>query len=72
MMDDYRDEIAADHKRAMQETGHALSEIFEGLGFALFVFDWHGGRFNYLSNASRDDMLNMLEEFIAAERARQP
>ncbi|WP_250477608.1 MULTISPECIES: hypothetical protein [unclassified Caballeronia] len=59
--------IEEGHRQTMRETGAILSDVFRGYGFALFVFELNApGRFNYLSNANADDMVNALRAFIEA------
>jgi hypothetical protein len=62
--------------RAMEATaeniGHLLGKAIEtshpGAGFALMIFSFEGPEFTYISNAQREDMLKMLEEFIGRMR----
>lgn len=53
----------------MEAIGHVLHENMpEGYGFALLMFkhgDVEGGRMNYLSDASREDMISALKELLA-------
>ena len=57
-------------ERILQETGHHLATLPKGYGFALFLFNFgpEGATF-YISNAQREDMIRLLEEFI--ERVRK-
>jgi hypothetical protein len=51
----------------------AAKAIHRRYGFALFVFpldEGDDGRMNYISNASRGDMLAALKEFIARNEGR--
>lgn len=61
----------------MNDIGRILAEAIRecdpNYGFALFVFRFgHGDdhRISYISNASRDDMLATLKEFIARAEGR--
>jgi hypothetical protein len=66
-----RPEIAPELRAAMNSVGDMLSEAFEGRGFALLVFDFGpDGTMNYISNAHRGDMLNVMREFIATHEGR--
>lgn len=50
-------------EQLIAETGIALGDLFKGMGFALLVFDFHEpGISNYVSNASRKDMILALRE----------
>lgn len=65
------DPIEQAHREAMQAIMTALAELFPGMGIALMVFDFgEKGRMNYISNASREDMLIALKEFIAKHEGR--
>ncbi len=45
-------------------------DVPERVGFALFMFDFNEkGWMTYASNATREDMLEALKEFIAKEEA---
>lgn len=35
-----------------------------GMGFALFVFDFNGPAFTWISNAQRASMIEAIQEFI--------
>jgi hypothetical protein len=66
-----RPEITEGLRDSMQRVGSILGDVFEGRGFALLVFDFGpDGMMNYLSNASREDMLIALREFIATHEGR--
>jgi hypothetical protein len=74
-MDQNEAPIQAKHHNTMNSVAQALSEIFEGYGFALLVFDLEviqGGRMNWISNARREDMLVAMKEFIASCEGRVP
>jgi hypothetical protein len=61
-----RPEIAPELRASMKRVGALLDDTFEGRGFALFVFDFGpDGMMNWLSNASREDMIVALRDFIA-------
>lgn len=65
------DPIVKEHHDAMNGIMQALTEIFPGKGVTLMVFDFGDkGRMNYISNASREDMLIALKEFIAKHEGR--
>lgn len=50
----------------MRQIGKRLRKDLDGLGFALFVFEFHKpGLSNYISNAQRVDMILALKETIA-------
>lgn len=50
----------------MRQIAKRLRKDLEGLGFALFVFEFHKpGMANYISNAQRSDMIQALKETIA-------
>lgn len=55
----------------MNATASSLAKIFPGMAFALFVFppDSPDGRANYISNASRGEMVKVLEEFTTRHKA---
>jgi hypothetical protein len=58
--------ITPELRESMNDIGAILGEVFEGKSFALLVFDFGpDGMMNWLSNASREDMLVALREFIA-------
>lgn len=65
--------IKVEQKERMNKVGKILDDYFNPdktrkWGFALFVFPFGltpHGRINYLSNASRRDMLIAMKEFIA-------
>ncbi len=59
------DPIEKRHKQKMNKIGKQLSQVFPGYGFTLFIFDFNDkGRLNYISNAERESMIKLLEEFI--------
>jgi hypothetical protein len=65
-----RPQITEGLRDSMNRVGSILGEVFEGRGFALLVFDFGpDGMMNYLSNASREDMLVAMREFIATHEA---
>lgn len=50
----------------MRKVGERIKKEIPGLGYALFVFEFHKpGIANYISNAQRGDMIMALEEIIA-------
>jgi len=59
----------------MNATAHGLDRIFNGVahgkerkvGFVLLVFNFgdQSGRCNYISNADRSDVMNLLREQLA-------
>ena len=64
-----------------QDIARRLDAVFNGsatgkertIGFALFWFEFgkiEGGRVNYVSNASRDDMLVAVKEWLARAEGR--
>jgi hypothetical protein len=62
------------HRRMMNTLAHALDETFNGdlkgkdrkVGFILMVFNFGSdGRTNYISNADRASVVEMLKEQIA-------
>lgn len=55
----------------MNKIAKVLDAAFAGNGFALFVFPFNtpDGRTNYISNANRQDMLKVLENFTQKHRA---
>jgi hypothetical protein len=56
----------------MNAMADVLAEHFPGLGFAVFIFDFgEAGRFNYISNADRLDMIVALKEFQAVLEGRK-
>lgn len=67
--------IERKHRAKMQAVAEVLGETFPGQGFTLLVFDFdptgpvakRSGqpRMNYISNASREDMVTAMREFIA-------
>lgn len=55
----------------MQSVADVLRSVFEGLGFALLVFEFGpGGRMNYVSNALRDDICLVMREFVATHEGK--
>lgn len=47
----------------MGELGRVIQDTIPGLGFAVFVFEFHSsGMINYISNAERKDMIQALKE----------
>lgn len=68
-------------REQMRAIGSALDEVFNGplkgedrkVGWALLVFPFDcppGARTNYISNASRKEMLDSMKEFIARAEGR--
>jgi len=66
----------SDHQPLEDATHEAMNDIAlmldsltpEGYGFTLLMFKMNGkgdGRMNYISNASREDMLAALKELVA-------
>lgn len=62
-----------------QAVARGLDDIFNGearpkrIGFAMFVFEFGrtaGGQVNYVSNASREDMLTAVREWLARAEGR--
>ena len=51
---------------AMRKLGRRIQKEIPGLGFAVFVFEFHtAGMSNYISNAQREDMIRAMEETLA-------
>lgn len=49
------------------------SELPEGVGFTLFLFDYGGAkRLTYLSTARREDMLRTIGAWLVRELEKQP
>ena len=49
----------------MRQLGRKLRKELDGLGFALFVFEFHRtGLSNYISNAQREEMILALKETL--------
>lgn len=67
--------IPGDIKEIMQAIGHTINEMINEeadrpMCFLLMVFDvGEGGVTSYLSNANREDVLTMLDEFLEKSRA---
>lgn len=60
---DFEDQQA--HTEFLRAVAEGLKEVFPGLGFALFVFEFDKpGRTDYISNADRPTMLQALREGI--------
>lgn len=67
------EEIVKEHRGLMNALANALDEMFNSDGpkkicFALLLTEFgasEGGRVNYISNGSRDDMRIMLKELLA-------
>lgn len=58
--------IQDEYRKDMNALAHFLSDHLKPAGFALFVFDMDApGRMNYISNASREHMVEAMREFIA-------
>lgn len=69
------DKIQDELFKQMNITAGFLNEMFKPYGFCLLVFPFGGkkdDRINYISNASRNDMLIALKEFISANETGQP
>jgi len=65
------DQVQPDLEAILNDIAGVLSEILEGYGFALFLFEFgEDNLLNYISNAHRDDMVATLREFIAAHEGR--
>ena len=55
----------------MQSVADVLQQVFDGLGFALLVFEFgEGGRMNYVGNALRDDICLAMREFITTHEGK--
>ena len=63
----------------MNALAQTLDELFNGdakgkdrtVGFALLIFEFGAGdRCNYISNASRPEMISAMKEFIARNEGR--
>ncbi len=51
--------------RALEITLPEMVGVDERLGFAVFLFDFgDGGSFAYASNATRNDMMTAVKEFL--------
>jgi hypothetical protein len=76
------DQIEAQHHAMMNALAAGIDDILNGadtprkdrkLGFILLVAEFgkmDGGRVNYISNGSREDMLTMLREYLARVEGR--
>ena len=57
-----------DTSRRLNDIAHAVNErLPEGFGFFVLVFPFgehNGARANYVSNASRADIVNVMKEFL--------
>jgi len=54
-----------DTEKSMNEIAKFLGIILQGLGFALFTFEFNkSGPSNYISNAQREDMIKFLKETL--------
>lgn len=54
-----------DTEKSMNEIAKFLGIILQGLGFALFTFEFNKpGVSNYISNAQREDMIKSLKETL--------
>lgn len=65
--------IEADYRESMNKIAHVLGDIFPPpIGFTLMIFmtGTHEGRMNYISSASREDMIVAMKEFIANNEGR--
>lgn len=58
---------------SLQDIGRTIAPTLpDGWGFALFIFSFgEAGSTFYISNADREDMLKMLQEFIERQQTRQ-
>ncbi len=67
--------IPGDLREIMNAIGHTLGDVLNEHAdnpscFMLMVFDvGEGGTTSYISNAEREDVLNLLEEFVERHRA---
>lgn len=74
------DRIDPKFEKLMNDIAKALDKGFNGegprkTGFALLVFEldnFQGGRFNWISNANRDDVVVLLKEAIAKFEGNAP
>lgn len=63
------------HREQLEEKAREIGRLIggalpPGVGFALLVFDFGAkGDLAWISNAQRNDMLNVLSEFIQKEGA---
>jgi len=73
------DPILQKYRRRMNDLAAFLDVEFNGparprkVGFVLLSAEFgkiEGGRVNYISNGSRDDMIAMMKEFIARAEGR--
>lgn len=78
------DPIEPEFHAMMNDIAAGLDDAFNGealpglprtrkVGFALFAFnfgDYGGGRVNYISNASREDMIAAMKEWLARAEGR--
>jgi hypothetical protein len=60
-----------------REVGYEIGSIIDHAcgghrGFVLFVFSFKGPEFTYISNANRQDMIKMCEEFVRKMRNEAP
>lgn len=66
-----RDRRLAKLESIARQIGDLLRRaVPKGVGFAVFIFDFGGpGEWlTYLSNAKREDMINVIEEWLEKER----
>ena len=75
------DEIQSEARQAMRELAKFIDSAMNGderprkFGFILLTAEFGkitGGRVNYISNGSRDDMISMLREYLARVEGRVP
>lgn len=60
------DPIDPKYYSAMKAVAEHLKMCFPGAAFALMVFDKEDpSKMNYISNAERQEMLNVMKEYIA-------
>ena len=60
----------AEMKETLRKMGLVISKSLPpGWGFGLFLFEFSGRSFFWISNADRKDMIKALREFIAREEA---
>jgi hypothetical protein len=52
--------------------GFAAKQSLGRVGFCLILFSFEGPELTYMSNASREDVIRMLEEFIRHARKEGP
>jgi hypothetical protein len=60
-----------------REMGYAIGSTIDlecggHRGFALFIFSFEGPEFTYISNANRQDVIKLCEEFVRKMRNEAP